>query len=247
MSAPAFDPRAIRWVAFDAVGTLIRPEPSVGTVYHRIGTRHGSRLEAADVAARFRDVFPQLAESETLPCECRQGADRFHTCEARERLRWQRIVGAVLDDVATPEACFEELYAHFGRPDSWVCFTETGRTLRQLVAAGYRLAICSNFDGRLNALLEGMPELAPIELRVISSEVGYRKPSGRFFEAIVRGARCAAPEILFVGDDPANDVAAAQAAGFAALQIDRSHASIQNRTLRSLDELVARLLDRPGV
>jgi len=87
--------------------------------------------------------------------------------------------------------------------------------------------------------MNGLPELAPIELRLISSEVKYRKPSARFFEALVRAADCGASEILFIGDDPADDVAAAQAAGLSALQIDRNSASVQNRPLRSLDELLA--------
>jgi FMN phosphatase YigB (HAD superfamily) len=84
--------------------------------------------------------------------------------------------------------------------------------------------------------------LSPIELRIISSEVRYRKPSGHFFETLIQRANCAASEILFIGDDPANDVGAAQAAGLSALQIDRNCALAQNRALRSLDELVARLI-----
>jgi putative hydrolase of the HAD superfamily len=195
----------------------------------------------ADVAARFRDVFARVAESTHPSCSCAEARDRLHTCETRERFKWQEIVRLVLDDVAAPDACFEELFAHFARPDSWTCFPEVGAALRKLREAGYRLAVCSNFDSRLNSVMEGLPELAPIELRIISSEVKYRKPSGRFFEALIRSANCAASEILFVGDDPANDVAAAQAAGLAALQLDRKYASVQNRNLRSLDELVARL------
>jgi putative hydrolase of the HAD superfamily len=241
MSREQFDPRSVRWIAFDAVGTLIRPNPSAGAIYHRVGARHRSLLSAAEVTARFRDVFARVSESDDLKCGCAEAVDRLHTCEARERLKWRQIVRLVLDDVAAPDACFEELFAHFGRPDSWACFPEVGASLRKLRQAGYRLAVCSNFDSRLNAVMEGLPELAPIELRIISSEVKYRKPSGRFFEALIRSADCTASEILFVGDDPTNDVAAAHAAGLAALQIDRKDASVQNRTLRSLDELVGRL------
>jgi putative hydrolase of the HAD superfamily len=242
MTAQNFDPQTIKWIAFDAVGTLIQPDPPVGIAYRQVGERHGSRLSAPDVAARFRDVFSRVDEAADLICGCAEADDRFHTCEARERLRWQRIVDSVLDDVPAADACFEELFAHFARPDSWAVFPEVGRALRKLHEAGYRLAICSNFDGRLNAVMAGKPELAPIELRIISSEVRYRKPSPRFFEALVEAAGCGASEILFVGDDPVVDVAAAEAAGLPALQIDRRYASGQNRALRSLDELVARLI-----
>jgi putative hydrolase of the HAD superfamily len=242
MTNSDFDPRAIRWIALDAVGTLIHPQPSAGVAYHLVGQRHGSRLGAAEVSARFGKVFARVLEADDLDCGCAEAVDRLHTCEVRERIRWERIVRQVLDDVATPDACFAELFAHFGQPTAWACFPEVGAALRQLRQAGYHLAVCSNFDTRLNSVMAGLPELAPIEPRIISSEVGYRKPSPRFFEALVRAAGCAPSEILFIGDDPMSDVAAARNSGLAALQIDHADASLQNRALRSLDDLVARLL-----
>jgi len=242
MDDQSFDSRGIRWIAFDAVGTLIHPDPPAGAVYHLIGARHGSRLNAEAVAARFHEALAGVAERVDLDCGCRETSDRLHTCETRERLRWQQIVQSVLDDVVNPDVCFQELFAYFGQPTAWVCFPEVGAALEKLRQAGFRLAICSNFDARLNTVMDGLLELSPIELRIISSEVGYRKPSGHFFEMLIGRASCAPSEILFVGDDPTNDVVAAQSAGLAALQIDRECASVQNRALRSLDELVARLI-----
>ena len=236
-----FDPNGIRWIAFDAVGTLIRPSPSVGVIYQRVGARHGLRLGVDAVAQRFRDVFARLGESDELACGCPESGDRLHTCDARERLRWQRIVQSVLDDVRDPDACFQELFAHFGQPDAWICFPEVGPALRQLANAGFRLAVASNFDRRLHSVMDGTSELSVIELRLISSEIKHRKPSERFFAALTRAMGAAPSEILFVGDDPAIDVAAAQAAGFWALQIDRGNASDKNPALRSLEDLVARL------
>ncbi|HXY32710.1 MAG TPA: HAD-IA family hydrolase [Planctomycetaceae bacterium] len=241
MSAQAFDTRNIRWIAFDAVGTLIQPNPAAGAIYHRVGMRHGSRLSADEVAGRFRTIFARADQSGDRKCGCLEAGDHWHTCETRERLKWEQIVRSVLDDVAAPEACFAELFAHFGRPDAWACFPDVGASLARLRQAGFRLAVASNFDARLHPVMDGLPELAPIELRVVSSEVKYRKPSRHFFDALVRKANCAAHEILFVGDDPQVDVAAAQAAGLCAWQIDRALVSVQNRTLRSLDDLTARL------
>jgi len=244
MNSPNFDPRGVRWIAFDAVGTLIHPAPSAAAVYHGVGLRHGSRLAAEEVARRFVDVFARSAQCPDLDCGCVEAEEPCHTCEVRERLRWQRIVELVLDDLLSPGECFEELFVHFGQPDNWACFSEVGSALRALRRAGYRLAVCSNFDARLNAVMDGTPQLAPIELRVLSSDVKYRKPSGRFFEALTRAANCAASEILFIGDDPANDVAAAEAAGIWAWQIERGVGPRQNQPFQSLDQLVARLVDR---
>jgi putative hydrolase of the HAD superfamily len=238
MHPVAFDPRRVRWIAFDAVDTLIEPAPAVAAVYHRVGGRHGSRLSLEQVAARFRQAFPRLEADAILSCGCASAGDAWHTCEARERLRWQTIVESVLDDVVSREACFAELFAHFSRPSSWRCFPDVEPALSRLRAAGFRLAISSNFDGRLNAVMNGLPPLSPIELRVISSEIGHRKPGGRFFQSLLVSADCLPTELVFVGDNPQTDIAAAAAAGIPGLQIDRQATAGQNRGLRSLDELV---------
>jgi putative hydrolase of the HAD superfamily len=238
MDGRGFDLRGIRWIAFDAVGTLIDPNPPAGVVYHRVGLRHGSRLSAVEVAMRFRRALCGAAECDDLDCGCREAGDRLHTCETRERLRWQRIVQAVLDDVANPQGCFEELFAHFGQPSSWICFPEVEATLAALRERGLRLAVSSNFDARLNTVMDGLSALRPIELRVISSQVGHRKPSRRFFESLLLRTGCEPAELLFVGDNPQTDVAAAVAAGIPSLRIDRSPAATENRSVRSLREIV---------
>ena len=46
------------------------------------------------------------------------------------------------------EACFEELFVHFGQPSSWSCFADVEPALAALSQAGYRLAVSSNFDAR---------------------------------------------------------------------------------------------------
>jgi putative hydrolase of the HAD superfamily len=238
MSRVKLDPQRIRWIAFDAVGTLIRPEPSVAAIYHRVALRHGSRLSSAEVARRFREAFARSETNGGLPCGCAEAIDAWHTCEAREQLRWRSIVDFVLDDVRSREECFAELFGHFGRPATWVCFPDVEPTLASLSHMGIRLAVSSNFDGRLNAVMDGIPALAPIELRIISSEVGHRKPSPRFFERLLAETGCRPSAVLFVGDDWRNDVEAAEGAGVPALQVDREGGGNGDRRLHSLAELV---------
>jgi putative hydrolase of the HAD superfamily len=233
-----FDPRPIRWIAFDAVDTLIRPTPAVAAIYHQVGVRHGSQLKLEQVSARFRQVFADLNREGTLACGCPEAADAWHTCETRERLRWQTLVELVLDDVVCQDECFEELFAHFGQSASWQCFPDVEPTLAALREAGFRLAVSSNFDARLNPVMDGLPALRPIGLRVISSQVGHRKPSKRFFQALLSAADCRPAELVFVGDNPQTDIAAAEAAGIPSLLIDRAAARGENRLLRSLAEIV---------
>lgn len=238
MPDSAVDFQKIRWIAFDAVDTLIKPNPSVSAIYHAAGVRHGSRLSLEQVSARFHQAFKRAEEEGVLTCSCPTAAEPWHTCERRERLRWKSIVESVLDDVKDPAACFEDLFVHFGRPSSWICFPDVEPVLPALKKRGFRLAVSSNFDRRLNSVMDGLPQLNLIELRLISSEVGYRKPGGRFFESLLARTGCHPAEILFVGDNPRTDIAAASTIGIPSLRIDRASPGRQNLVLRSLSEIV---------
>src|SRR5438309_3573496 len=83
---------SIRAVVFDAVGTLIYPQPPAAVVYAQVGQQLGSRRTVEEIGARFAVAFQQ---EELID---RRGD--FRTSEEQELLRWQRIVAAVLDDVS---------------------------------------------------------------------------------------------------------------------------------------------------
>jgi len=229
--------RRYRCIAFDAVGTLIEPSPPAGEVYFQTAQRFGSRLAADDVARRFKQAF---RESELVDVTA---ADREHhvTSEPRERERWREIVTRVIDDIPHPGDCFEELFEHFARPASWRVFADVPETLARLEERGYALAIASNFDRRLHAVCDGLAPVARIALRVISSEVGYRKPAGGFFEALAARSACTPQEILMVGDDQTNDVEGARRAGIAGVLLNRRSLAGRGEiaTLRELFNLLA--------
>lgn len=196
-------------VFFDAVGTLIHPEPPAPAVYAAVGRHFNSRLDEATIAARFRAAFRRQDDAD-YACNLR-------TDEARETARWRAIVREVLDDVADIETCFQELYAHFARAGAWRCEPGTEEVLAALAARGPMLGIASNFDRRLRGLVENMPELRPVRHLVISSETGWRKPAPEFFAAMCRQTGSPPAQILYVGDDPVNDCLGAKAAGLQAL------------------------------
>ncbi|HUG92641.1 MAG TPA: HAD-IA family hydrolase [Planctomycetaceae bacterium] len=232
----------LRWIAFDAGGTLISPDPPAPAVYAATARRFGSRLSAGEIAARFDEAFraAELAELEDLTSADWSRPDVLTTSEDRERERWRQIVAHVIDDVEEPVECFHELFAHFARPESWRCYDDVGETLRTLSSRGCRLAVISNYDDRLNAICDGLPEFRPIELRVISSHVGCRKPSARFYAALASAAGSRPDELLVVGDDLVNDVEGARAAGLHALLLDRSAGPVRKTAgvISSLRELL---------
>ena len=76
----------IRCVLFDAVGTLIYPDPPVAEVYHAAAREFGSRLTVHDLGPRFRTALQ--SEQTGNPADP-AALNRPPTSEALERERWQ--------------------------------------------------------------------------------------------------------------------------------------------------------------
>ncbi|MEX2121292.1 MAG: HAD-IA family hydrolase [Pirellulales bacterium] len=204
----------VKAVVFDAVGTLLYADPPVAAVYAEAGRQFGSRLDEPDVDARFRAAF---ARQEAI--DAAQHAGR--TGEPRERDRWRSIVADVFDDVTDGEALFATLWQHFARPEHWRLYDDVGPAWRRLSQQGFVLGIASNFDRRLEVICRGKPALADCRWLFISSQLGCRKPSPAFFQAIQDRLALPAAQVLVVGDDLENDYRGALAAGCPAVLLDR--------------------------
>lgn len=218
----------IRCVAFDAVNTLIFPDPPVKVAYSRIARKYGSRLGAEEIADRFRTAYRHSEEADRRESDGGTAPELLSTSEERERGRWEAIVATVLDDVADPAGCFAELFHYFGQPDAWRCYADVAETIETLHRRGIRTAIASNFDDRLNRVCDGLPELRTIGLRAISSLVGYRKPSPEYYRTLLKLTDCRPGELLMVGDDYENDVQGARRAGLAAIYLQRQTIADEN-------------------
>jgi putative hydrolase of the HAD superfamily len=227
----------VRAIFFDAVGTLLFPQPPATSVYWEVSQRFGSGLSVATIRDRFAAAFAREEEID------RQRD--WHTDEEREKRRWQDIVAAVLDDVSDPGSCFQTLYHHFALPGAWKVHEEAAGLLPKLADGGYVLGLASNLDCRLRSVVAGFPELRPMRHLAISSEIGWRKPSPRFFAAMTETCGCRADQVLYVGDDLVNDYDGARAAGLRALLFDPgNHApATVARTTRLTDLLARDLLD----
>ncbi|MFO0877168.1 MAG: HAD-IA family hydrolase [Gemmataceae bacterium] len=223
----------LRAILFDAVGTLIHPEPSAGAAYALYGQRFGSRLEGSVIRRRFAEAF---AAEETY-----DATQAHRTDERRELERWQRIVRCVLDDVSEVQTCFDALYQHFAKPTAWRIEPGAGDLLRQLQQRGYLVGLASNFDHRLREVIAGLAGLPPMTHLFISSEVGWKKPAVQFFDCACRAIELPPQQVLMVGDDVENDVEGATRAGMRALLLDPTHASGDADRLVRLEDLLTRL------
>lgn len=205
-------PKGVRAVLFDAVGTIIRPEPAVAAAYLSAGRRFSTQLTEDDVRARFRAA---IVVQDAIDRDLHQG----RTSEAREHERWRSIVTQVFDDVADASLLFEELWQHFAHPEHWRLVDEMAQAWQSLADEGLMLGIASNFDSRLEPISRALfPELDPRRL-FISSRIGWRKPLPAFFASIQEELQLQPEQILLVGDDPENDILGAQSAGWHALLV----------------------------
>ena len=94
-------PVGIEVVVFDAVGTLIHPEPPAATVYAEVGRRFGGCHSVEVIAPRFAAAFAREEEADR--------AAGWRTSEDRESRRWRDIVASVKRAL---RACPEELQEH---------------------------------------------------------------------------------------------------------------------------------------
>jgi putative hydrolase of the HAD superfamily len=207
-------------VLFDAAGTLFRVRGSVGVAYARVAARYGVAIEPAEIEARFRAAF------RSMPPLCFPGVAAAQLPEC-ERRWWKQVVvnafsGARFTDF---EAFFAELFAYFAGAEAWETFTDVEPTLTALRAAGVRLGIVSNFDGRLLTVCDGLRIAPYFQTIVMSGRAGYAKPDPRIFATALGQLGVAAGETVHVGDSEAEDAQGARAAGIRAVLIQRDAAS----------------------
>ena len=224
------NPSPIEWVVFDAVGTIIFADPPIHMAYHRVGRKYGSQITPPLASQRFKEAMAEEPKS-------------LETSAQREVEFWKSLVSRVLPDTNHPEGCFQGLWEHFASPSSWGVYADVEETLDELKARGIQVAVASNFDHRLHTVMNGHRELKPITKRFISSELGWKKPSPRFFEAIAKDLGVPAHSILMVGDTLADDIDPARAAGLQAVHINRATEPAEG-AVGTLTDLAARLQPR---
>jgi len=205
-----FPPPGAKAVVFDVVGTLVEPHPSVATAYRMAALRHGVDRDVESLRRSFAAAWrrQEAVDAAATPA--------FATSRQRERDRWRRIVAEVFDDVPACDAIFADLWAHFARVDAWRPVPAGVRLVRAACAAGATVALGSNFDERLLGIARSLEPLTAAGHVFASSEIGWRKPAPEFFRVIEARLGLTPDELVFVGDDPELDVAAARRAGWRA-------------------------------
>lgn len=208
----------LKVIFFDAAGTLIHLPRSVGEHYREVALRFGVDVPAV----RFDEAFRSAWKS--APARGSNHQPR----EDDDKAWWRALVTRVLTHALSTERAadfdtqefFEELYAHFAKPGVWAAYTDVWDVLVELHERGLALAIISNFDRRLYAILEHLQLAACFERIVISSEIGADKPDPFIFQYALEAMRVDPAEAVHVGDDPRCDWGA-EAVGLCVFRLER--------------------------
>jgi len=194
-----------RALFFDVGGTLLRPWPSVGAIYASVANRRGMTTTTEEMNRAFRESWAALK---------RPGL----TVSRKDW--WREVVFRTLGQ--ENQACFEELYETFAHAGAWQIFPDVEETLREGRARGLHVGVISNWDERLRPLLAEIGLARYFDSMTISCEMGVEKPGAEIFQAALREADVPASQSIHVGNSDEADVRAAEAAGMAAVLLDRS-------------------------
>ncbi len=207
-------------IFFDAVGTLFGVRGSVGQIYGQFAQAAGLDIDAQDLDRAFIQSF------KAAPRAAFSGASSKDLATL-EYQWWQAIahqsfskVGAA-SELSDFDKFFRPLFDYFAQADPWVVYPEVSQGLSQLKALGIELAIISNFDSRLHAVLEALELSQWFTSVTISTHVGSAKPEPSIFESALAKHGYSPQDAWHVGDSWSEDYEGAIAAGLKGIWLNR--------------------------
>lgn len=197
---------SVRAVLFDAGNTLLFLD------YERLAAGvtpvAGVPLTAELLASR--------ADEAARAMERAVGSDRERATLYLETLF--RLAGVAEDRLDDVRAALWRLH---GERHLWTGVDRrTVATLRRLRAAGFRLGVVSNSDGRVDQALAAAGLREYFDVVVDSDLAGVEKPDPRIFAFALEALQLRPDEALYVGDIYEVDVVGAEAAGLHAALVD---------------------------
>ena len=188
-------------VIFDAFNTLVTARRNSERTFL-------AGLVQAGLEATESMLTRLQAASEGLDHSAWSGSRQSYVGWATETLRIAGQAGADSEVVPCIVPALEQLHQApmIALPGAVAC-------LRKLRAAGFVIAVCSNWGWDLRADLECTGVAGEIDVLVSSAQAGFRKPHPRIYESTLALTRFGAEDAVFVGDTLRTDVLGPQSAG----------------------------------
>jgi putative hydrolase of the HAD superfamily len=205
-------------VFFDVGNTLIRPEPSVGSVCAEVLHAAGHDRTLAEIDALLPVVNAYYEDRY-------QADDSFWASDAGAADVWIGMYSLLCRRLGVPgpeaSTLAGRVYEAFGGAGRWRPFPDVVPAFERLVASGVKVGVISNWDSRLASILDGIGLGGLIDTVVCSAAEGLHKPDPRIFGLACSRAEVRSGRSAHVGDHVYADVIGARAAGMTAVLIDR--------------------------
>ncbi|MEG3967671.1 HAD-IA family hydrolase [Microcoleus sp. T2B6] len=217
-------------IFLDAGGTLFDVRGSVGEVYGKFASGWGVTVSNEELNAAF---FQSFADSNPMAFPGRELAK----IPQLEFEWWQAVcanafqIAGVFNQFSDFPKFFAELYAHFATAEPWFVYPDVLPALNRWQQQGIELAVVSNFDSRLYAVLKALNLAEYFTSVTISTEVGAAKPQSQIFTAALQKHNCIAENVLHIGDSFKADYCGAKNAGLKAIWLNREQEKVESGKL----------------
>lgn len=224
-------------IFLDAAGTLFDVRGSVGEVYQKLAKDFGVTVDSQELNTAF---FQSFADSNPMAFPGRELAEipqlEFEWWQAVSAKAFQ--IAGVYQQFSDFPKFFAELYAHFATAEPWFVYPDVFAALNRWQKQGIELAVVSNFDSRLYAVLKSL-DLAEYFISVtISTEVGAAKPDSQIFTMALQKHNCFAENVVHIGDSFKADYCGAKAAGLNAIWLNRQQEILDLGKLGLIDKKI---------
>lgn len=203
-------------LVLDLVGTTIFPNPDPATVYTEAAAKHGLSLDRSEIASRFSEAM--RSASFIYPPD---GA----TSEEVEREFWRMTVANVFAKwEENTTSIFEALWNHFAEPTSWSIYPDAEQLLLELSKSEIDFVFATNFDTRVERVLQGLGLTHDSNRLFWSAQVGINKRAPSFYRELSCRLGVEPRQLLVIGDDFQNDFVAPTQAGARSCWLNRHRA-----------------------
>jgi len=210
-------------IFFDAAGTLFYLPRGVGYHYALVASELGLHWNSRELDRAFNNAWNAMP-----PRDPSDGSR-----ENDDKDWWRHLVDLIVNEVAPSleeldrDNFFEIIYERFAEAGVWELYPAVLEVLETLHPR-FRLAVISNFDGRLRMILEQLGVSKFFWHVFISSELGADKPDPEIFNRALKVVNLKPSEVLHAGDDPERDWNAAASAGLPIFKLQRSKNSLRD-------------------
>ncbi|CAH0577707.1 unnamed protein product [Chrysodeixis includens] len=231
--------RGMKLVTFDVTNTLLNFRLPPWQYYITIAkTYPGYTGSDDDVKTKFRQNFKNMWIE----------YPNFGKSSIQWENWWRKVVALTLSDHLPANTNMDDLadkvIEEFKTDKCWEVAQGSNRLISHLRSLGLSIGVISNFDPRLNGILQSVGIYDQFDFILASYEFGHSKPDKRIFEKAIELCQkpLAPSEALHIGDDVQKDYEGARAAGWHAVLINKQPESEnqlrQDHVFKDLNDLI---------